>query len=360
MISTLRDFRLNDMIAHYTVDENGLVGFILLPEAVKLLENLTRKCQQESMVQIKYEGDIYGDCYAGGVSLRNGQSAKELVFDHQDVETRNDLTIIRTFLKDKRGYMVEHVLTHRKNDLYVKMYNIFTNNSNENVTLEMFESFSMGGITPYVDGDASECLELYRMRSVWSGEGRLQKDSLEELSMEVAWNKNPHAVRCERYGQAGSMPVNHYFPMGAVFDKKTKVFWGAQIAHNTSWQIELYRKDCGVGFSGGIADRELGNWTKIVMPGEKFTTPEALVSCAYMGAIFENKNYDDAREPAFDLFMQRLTEDGKHTVLEGPECEHTLPVMFNEFCTTWGCPSDENIAQIVDAIKDKGFLYFVT
>lgn len=43
----------------------------------------------------------------------------------------------------------------------------------------------------------------------------------------------------------------------------------------------------------------------------------------------------------------------------GPEDEQSLPIIFNEYCTTWGCPSHENISGIVEAIKDKGFDYFV-
>ena len=42
-----------------------------------------------------------------------------------------------------------------------------------------------------------------------------------------------------------------------------------------------------------------------------------------------------------------------------PESEQSLPIVFNEYCTTWGNPSDENISEILKAIKDKGFEYFV-
>ena len=33
--------------------------------------------------------------------------------------------------------------------------------------------------------------------------------------------------------------------------------------------------------------------------------------------------------------------------------------MFNEYCTTWGNPSHENICDIVNTIKGRGFEYFV-
>ncbi len=36
-----------------------------------------------------------------------------------------------------------------------------------------------------------------------------------------------------------------------------------------------------------------------------------------------------------------------------------LPVIFNEFCTTWGKPSDENISRILTALGSRPFQYFV-
>lgn len=39
--------------------------------------------------------------------------------------------------------------------------------------------------------------------------------------------------------------------------------------------------------------------------------------------------------------------------------ERDLPVLFNEYCTTWGNPSHENIQEILHCIQGKGFRYFV-
>ena len=79
----------------------------------------------------------------------------------------------------------------------------------------------------------------------------MERIPLEDLQLEPAWD--PHAVRCEKFGQAGSMPVNRFFPFAAVEDAEHHVFWGAQIAHPASWQMELYRKDEGLALSGGLA-----------------------------------------------------------------------------------------------------------
>ena len=350
-------YQLNDMDAVYSINEEGICSFIILPHSIEKPGNIKKDANPENLVQIKYAGDIYSEAYSGGVSMRNGQSTRELKYVDQKIIHISDGTVISTFLQDPRGYEVTHVLYHRDGDKYVRMHNVFKNKSKECVSLEMISSFSLGGITPFIEGDAYETLDLYRIRSVWSGEGRLSVDSFEDLCLETAWGH--HAVRAERYGQSGSMPVNKFFPMGAIYDKKKKIFWGAQVAHNSAWQIEIYRKDEGVGFSGGLADREFGHWLKNIRPGESFITPEALVSTMDASGMELDARFATSQAGVFDIFMQRMTAEGKRNILKAPASEKKLPVMFNEFCTTWGNPSHENIVKIVDAIRGRGFKYFV-
>ena len=59
------------------------------------------------------------------------------------------------------------------------------------------------------------------------------------------------------------------------------------------------------------------------------------------------------------MICQRLTQAGQKYVDKAPESEQELPIIFNEYCTTWGCPSHENISGILEAIKGKDFAYFV-
>ncbi len=349
-IKQISSFLLGDMKALYTVDEAGIAGFELLPICdLPVKEKVT---VQENLVQVKLAGDIYNEAYAMGISMRNGESTRRLKYVGQEHGWSGDgedkLTII-THLKDDRGYIARHMLTWEKDTDYIAVLVEFTNNSKEKISLEMLESFSLQRLTPYVEADAHEAIDLYRIRSVWSGEGRVDRSSLEELALEKSWAD--HSVRCERYGQVGSMPVNHFFPFGVIYDKKNHVYWGAQIAHNAAWQMEVYRKDEGVSFSGGLADREFGHWLKDLKPGETFATPAAILSVAKMEGRDE--------EHDFDLFCQRLTSQGLRNILSGPESEKSLPVIFNEYCTTWGNPSAENIKNIVNTIRDKGFSYFV-
>lgn len=344
-LEVLQEYKLGDMVARYLIDRNSMqVGFQLLPENVSQEHIVTDNCFMESLIQYKLTGDIYNEAYAGGCSMRNGESVRKLKFSEQTDEFVGEQLQVNTIMMDEDGHRLIHHLVWLKNMPYVRISCTFENQSKTNCCLEMFESFSLGGLSPYMQGDGNGTLWLHRVRSVWSQEGRHEAIPVEDLQLEPAWD--PHAVRCERFGQAGSMPVNRFFPFAAIEDRKNHVFWGAQIAHPASWQMEVYRKDNGLALSGGLADRELGHWMKNVEPGKNFTTPEAIVSTAHTDS--------------FDIFTGRLTTAGLvEGFLKAPESEQDLPIVFNEYCTTWGNPSHENICEIVDAIKGKGFKYFV-
>lgn len=341
----LQEYKLGDMVAKYLIDRDSMqVGFQLLPEKVSQENIITDNCFMESLIQYKLTGDIYNEAYAGGCSMRNSESVRKLKFSEQTDESIGEQLQVNTIMMDEDGHRLIHHLVWLKNMPYVRISCTFENQSKRDCCLEMFESFSLGGLSPYMQGDGNGTLWLHRVRSVWSQEGRHETIPVEDLQLEPAWD--PHAVRCERFGQAGSMPVNRFFPFAAIEDRKNHIFWGAQIAHPASWQMEVYRKDNGLALSGGLADRELGHWMKHVEPGKNFTTPETIVSTA--------------QTDSFDIFTGRLTTAGLvEGFLKAPESEQDLPIVFNEYCTTWGNPSHENICEIVDAIKGKGFKYFV-
>lgn len=109
--------------------------------------------------------------------------------------------------------------------------------------------------------------------------------------------------------------------------------------------MEIYRSDDNIAVSGGLADREFGHWMKHLGPGEAFPSPTAILTTAHTDSI--------------DLLTQRLVEYGVRGADAAPECEQSLPIIFNEYCTTWGNPSHENIVEILKAIRGKGFDYFV-
>lgn len=335
---------LGDMQVRYLLDPvTKQVDFLMIPKCMedKIVE--TKFSRGDNLVQLKLLGDMYAGAYSGGSTMRNSYSTEQLQYEKQDFLEASDKIMIRTFLQDKRGYEAIHELIWYKQEVSFEVNTRFINNSNGKITLEMLSSFSIGEISPFIEGDASNSLVLHRIRSKWSQEGRHIAENFEDLQLEPSWAY--WQSNSERFGQLGSMPVKKYFPFMAVEDLRNQVYWGVQLAHEASWQMEVYRRDDGVHLSGGIADREFGHWMKEVLPGESFTTPTAILSVCQGGGI--------------NHITQRLTLAVEKHLANIPESEQNLPILFNEYCTTWGLPSHENIKNIVEALKGKGIEYFV-
>ena len=343
-IERVAQHQLGDMLVIYEreTDYNHL-GFYIIPASMKDRTVCDKKFYRiNSLAQVKLVGDMYPNCYGHGNTMHNSESANLFGYDYQEVKEHAGIKQIYTHMKDARGYVLTNVITYYEGEDSFEMKNIFSNDSNHPVTLEMLSSFEMGNLTPFEEGMAANTLVVHRLRSKWSHEGRLVSENAEDLQLEPSWSN--WAVGVQRFGARGSMPVMQYFPFVAVEDKKNHVIWGAQLATESSWQLEVYRQDDGMHLSGGLADREFGHWTKTLAAGESFESIKAILSVC-VGDV--------------DEICYRLTSAGDKYVEAGPESEQSLPVLFNEYCTTWGCPSDENIAGIVNAIKDKGFDYFV-
>lgn len=343
MRKLLKEYILGDMVARYEINEEKQVGLTLYPTGKSLPDTVEKAAVLDCLVQLKLSGDAYEGCYAPGNTMRNSESVKRFKFQEQKLKKLGENITICTILNDERGYLVEHRLTWKQGTSYLEVECEFLNRSQETVVLEMMESFSLEMISPYISGDCHGSIMIHRLRSRWSQEGCMESLPIEALQLDTCWNHD--SVKCERFGQVGSLPVNNFFPWLFVEDIKNKVFWGAQLYHGASWQMELFRKDENFAVSGGLADREFGHWTKRVEPGKNFHTPKAVLTVCHSCDL--------------DLASARLTEAQKAAANEVPETEQDLPIIFNEYCTTWGCPSHENILKILDKIRGKGFTYFV-
>jgi alpha-galactosidase len=294
----------------------------------------------ESLAQIHLRGDPRPAGFAQGRSLRGGASTRALEFVEQRDETDNagGRTIV-TVLRSPRGLEIEHRLTHRPGQRALRVKTHVTNVGKEPLTLELLSSFSLAGITPFHSSDAPGRLHVHRFRSAWSAEGRHDCRSLEELQLERSWSG--YGVAAERFGQVGSMPVNGWFPFVAVEDRAAGVFWGAQLAAPGSWQMEVFRRGDQLGLSGGLADREFGHWWKTLAPGETFAAPEAVVACV-----------EGTLEDVCDALVE-ATEPPPVVEPEG------MPVIFNEWCTSWGNPTHDNLIALADRLRGSGVRYLV-
>ncbi|KAB5576201.1 family 36 glycoside hydrolase [Coniochaeta sp. 2T2.1] len=256
-------------------------------------------------------------------------------------EHKVDGGIVVTVLADGRGLEIEHRLSVAGEGV-LRSETLFRNGSGSKIRLELLTSFSLSGITPYAADDAPERIVVHRFRAAWSAEGRMVTDSIEHLHLERVWAGG--IKLSERFGQVGSMPVRGWFPTALLEDIKVGVVWGARLAVPTSWQMEVGRRFDDVVLSGGLADREFGHWMKTVEPGEEFKAPVAWVTCV-AGSV--------------DEACEELVSVDVPAVEALPEIEKGLPVVYNDWCTSWGEPREEQLLAIADKIAPLGVRYLV-
>jgi alpha-galactosidase len=296
----------------------------------------------DSLVQLKCMEDIYGGSFSQGRTMRDGHSTAVLEFIGQKVQKKNGGTSVITALKHPSGLRCEHQLSWQGNTPVFSSRVSVRNASKKPVTLEMLSSFSLGGMTPYAHDDAPNRLSVHRYRSTWSAEGRLDTQGIEDLQLERSWIG--HGIACERFGQVGSMPVRGFFPFVALEDREASVLWGAQLATPGSWQMEVFRKDDFVALSGGQADREFGHWFKTLNAGETYETPVATIGCI-KGDI--------------DQLAQRLSSAQESSLANLPKIENELPIVVNEWCTSWGNPTQENLLALAKRLQGTPAKYLV-
>lgn len=299
-------------------------------------------CAIDSLAQVKIIGDPYPGAFAQGHTMRNSPSVENFGYVSQNVLREGGENVICTTLLSSRGHRVEHRISWREEDEAMTVRTTFFNDSNHPVTLEMLSSFSLCGITPFHCSDAPGRLRVHRFRSAWSAEGRLDTRGIEQLHLERSWSGA--GAFSERFGQVGSMPVRRWFPFVAVEDTEARVVWGAQLAWAGSWQMEIFRQHDDVCLSGGLADREFGHWHKTLQPGESLETPPATLTCVHGG---------------LDELCDRLTAVQEHAANQQPKIEQNLPIVFNEWCTTWGDPSQDKVAAIAQCLKGSDTTFLV-
>lgn len=298
-----------------------------------------RAWQIDPLVHISLIGDAGPGGFAQGLTMRNSPATETLRYQDQHHKTTATDERVTTVLRNEQGLEVRHNLEWRCGEPGLWIWSEVANLSDAPVTLAMITSFNLGHLSPFAVDDAPERLWVHRFRSFWSVEGRHDCRRVEDLELERAWLGC--GVRSERFGQVGSLPVRKWFPCVALEDRKAGVMWGAQLAWSGSWQMEISRLDDGVSLSGGLADRETGHWTKTLAPQERFETPQALVSCV-AGDI--------------DDLCHRLTAMHHAAADEHPAAEHELPIIFNEWCTSWGDPTHDKLVAIAERLQDTMYL----
>lgn len=349
------------MLAIYRrgTDGGGPVGLLLIPasreaDLVQRREHLDNSgvlnlplrwqpivaSEVDLMVQVavREQGPTSG--FAQGRTMRNTPSTISLCWQDQTVTTDDGTTRVRTFLAGAEGLEVEHVLEHREGAGYLTCFTTVRNAGSSIMTLDAISSFSLGGLTPFARDDAPGRLRSHRFRSAWSAEARAEVRTFEELNLEPSWTG--HASRSERFGALGSMPLNGWIPVAAVEDVMAGVTWAASLDVAGTWQMEFYRRKDEAAFSGGLGDREFGHWWKALQPGESFSAPRAWVTVT-----------DQPVALVWDRLLESYGEES------GPASEEACPVIFNEWCTSWGNPTHKNLIEVADRLRGSGVRHLV-
>ena len=322
----LSEYKLGDMLLRYLTDEERHVGMMLIPAEMADCV-LDKQWKLEPLAQYHTLYDVAPGSFAGGHSLACSDVVDEMRLVGQ--ERRDDAVI--TTIADAAGRTIYHRAAWHAGLEALRVSTAFENNTGEPLTLDLLTSVNVGNITPFTPADAVGALTVHRVHSAWSAEGRLHSESVESMHLESSWSG--YGMRIEKFAQIGSMPVRGWFPFAAVEDKKAGVTWAIQLACPSSWQCELRRQGEGLSMSIGLPDDETGRWRRTVNPGERFETPEAYVTAGRCGV---------------DAASQRLLTVQRENWLRRDE---ELPVLFNEYCTTWGNPTHENMVKIANRIR---------
>lgn len=341
MREILNRYTLGGLTAVYR-REGDVVELLLVPAGSE--GGIARAdCAAEPLIQAKLTEDDAPAFFSGGRTMRNSPTVKAMRYAGQTAQVFDDKIVIVTKLTDPHGLAYTHTLTLYADNPAAEVVTSVENTGSEAHTLEMLSSFTLGSLSPFSAGLAPESLKIHRLRSTWSAEGRLVTEAAEDLQLEPSWKC--YSANSVRFGSVGSFPVRGFVPFCAVEDTAHGVTWAAATTQGSSWQMELYRSDMGLSLSGGLADREFGAWCKTLAPGACFTAPKAVLT-AVRGGV--------------DAAAQALAENTRRSVEPIlPESEKSMPVLFNEFCSTWGSPTEETIFRHLESLKGHNLGYYV-
>lgn len=270
-------------------------------------------------VQFKVRGESFGGHFINGISM----AQSERIWHCECIASDEEKTVYMS------GTEYRITAYHIPKGQVYECYTEFENLTENKITLDMLASFSIKDI---------EADTLHRATSFWSAEGKLLSQKLTSLNMERSWSG--HGIRIEKFGQIGSMPVRKWFPFVGLENSITGEFIGVQLYCPSSWQIELFRYKEPLTLQGGLADYDYGHWCKEIEAGENFVTPKAVVATG------------KSLEEVCDLLVKAQKPDIAPV-------DEDLPVIFNEYCTSWGNPTIENLEKTAKKLQGSGVKYLV-
>lgn len=329
--------QIGDTLLQYRIDhDSGMVELKLIPADAP--DSLQSPSELTPLASVKFAQDDPCGGFAGGHTLRCSETMSHFTFERQECETDQ----IKTILRHANGCRLIHHLSWQSDRPVFFVHTELQNCSEEELQIELLESFALGGIGETLSDQQFADMKLHRFRSRWCNEANLETATTTDWLLE-RYPLN-YVICNERYGQVGTLPTSGFHPFGAVEDTTFGILWGAMLGWSGSWQMEFSMRNApGLALSGGLADAEFGHWQKTLLPGEILTAPTALIGCV-TGTL--------------DDLCDRLIQ-GVESTLQLPDSESDLPIVFNEWCTSWGNPSEQSLLAIAEKLQGLPIRYLV-
>ncbi|MBR4099504.1 MAG: alpha-galactosidase [Clostridia bacterium] len=339
MSKIINQYKFKDMTVSYILNDNNRAVMVILPssQVADILSNKNNEVyNNSSLVHL-----LIGSHNAGMLSnsFKFSETLSLLRFKEQYLEECEDSITVVTVEEAEEGFGIRHRLCWYKNENGFEVNTEFYNNSGRELELEYLTSVSLDALSPCLDNEGSKNLVFHRFKAGWCMEGLHLANTLTELGLERAWATSAESLK---FGAVGARAVREYHPYCAIEDTENNIIWGTYLAHNASWQMELTRLLDGVSMSIGLADSVTGHWSKTVKNGESFVSPTAMVSVA-KGSIAELSNrLLSMRHRAIDAYG-----------------EEGMQIIYNEFVTTWGKPTENNMLEMADILSKGKTKYMV-
>ena len=293
----------------------------------------------ETQVHIALSGDGISNDFSPGNTLRNSDTAFSLKFKGAKYEEQSGKQILIAAFENDKGLVARQVYSCTGAG-YLETYTELENRG-DNVIVEALPSFNMARISPFDRFDDPNDIVIHRLLSNWSGEGKLYSVSAADIAFEASWSGL--GVRTMRISQTGTMPARGYLPFISVEDKKNGVCWAAETEAPASWTIEAVFRNNAISVDGGRGDFLSAHWRKTLKTGETEKT---------------NKAYLTVTKGSLENAAARLARHFDDTD-EIKDVERDLPVLYNEYCYTWGKPEAKTLEKMLPEIAALGCKYFV-
>ena len=293
----------------------------------------------ETQVHVALSGDGVSNDFSPGNTLRNSDTAFSLKFKGAKYKEQSGKQILIAAFENDKGLVARQVYSCTGAG-YLETYTELENRG-DNVIVEALPSFNMARISPFERFDDPNDIVIHRLLSNWSGEGKLYSVSAADIAFEASWSGL--GVRTMRISQTGTMPARGYLPFISVEDKKNGVCWAAETEAPASWTIEAIFRNNALSVGGGRGDFLSAHWRKTLKTGETEKT---------------NKAYLTVTKGTLENAAARLVRHFDFSD-EIKDVERDLPVLYNEYCYTWGKPEAKTLEKMLPEIAALGCKYFV-